>query len=167
MLRLDFGFEAVPAAVAAERSINFGPSNGPFVVGLRTRDGCYPMADHISTGAAGEQLACQWLERKGLTIVHRNWRHGRDELDIVARDGRFLVVVEVKTRGSDRWLDPELAVDRAKQHKLLRAANALVHTLPDDLELRFDIVAITHTLQGPEVLHIPNAFYPILNEQAH
>jgi len=102
-----------------------------------------------------------------MAILHRNWRHGRDELDIVARDGRFLVVVEVKTRGSDRWADPEGAVDRAKQRKLLRAAAELLHSLPEDLELRFDIVAITHTSQGPEVLHIPNAFYPILDEQTH
>lgn len=123
------------------------------------------MAEHLSTGAAGEQLACQWLEREGFAILHRNWRHGRDELDIVARDGRFLVVVEVKTRGSDRWSDPELAVDRAKQRRSIRAANALLETTPEDLELRFDVVAITHTSQGPEVLHIPNAFYPTLDEQ--
>ncbi|MFT3884640.1 MAG: YraN family protein [Flavobacteriales bacterium] len=123
------------------------------------------MAEHLQTGAAGEQLACQWLERKGLRILHRNWRHGRDELDIVARDGRFLVVVEVKTRGSDRWNDPERAVDRAKRRKLTRAANALLGTIDEDIELRFDVIAITHTTRGPEVLHIPNAFYPTLNEQ--
>lgn len=125
------------------------------------------MAEHILTGAAGEQLACQWLERNGFHILHRNWRQGRGELDIVARDGRFLVVVEVKTRGSGRWADPEQAVDPAKQRILMRTANALLLTVPEDLELRFDIIAITHTLQGPEVLHIPNAFYPTLDEQTH
>ena len=65
------------------------------------------MADHNRTGEQGEQLACQWLEAKGFSILHRNWRHGRDEIDIVARDGDFLVVVEVKTRNTARWGDPE------------------------------------------------------------
>lgn len=125
------------------------------------------MIEPISTGPAGEQLACQWLQERGWQVLHRNWRQGRGELDIVARDGRFLVVVEVKTRGSDRWQHPELAVDRAKQRTLMRTANALLDTVPEDLELRFDIIAITHTPQGPEVLHIPNAFYPTLDEQAH
>jgi putative endonuclease len=118
------------------------------------------MAEHNRTGAKGEQLACEWLQAKGLAILHRNWRHGRGEIDIVARDGDFLVVVEVKTRGSDRWGDPELAVGPAKRRQLIRAADELVRTFAEDLEVRFDLISITHTPQGPEILHIPNAFYP-------
>lgn len=123
------------------------------------------MAEHLLTGAAGEQLACQWLLEHGFAIVHRNWRHGQDEIDIVARQGRFLVVVEVKTLTSDRWGDPEDAVDSRKQMKLMRAADGLIEQTPEDLELRFDVIAITHTPQGPEILHIPDAFYPTLDEQ--
>lgn len=123
------------------------------------------MAEHLETGAEGEQLACHWLEARGWTLLHRNWRHGHDELDIVARDGRFLVVVEVKTQRNDQWKDPEQAVDRAKQRKLMRAAEALLHSLPDDLELRFDIIAITLRPEGPRILHIPDAFYPTLHER--
>ena len=120
------------------------------------------MADHNRTGEQGEQLACQWLEAKGFSILHRNWRHGRDEIDIVARDGDFLVVVEVKTRNTARWGDPELSVGPAKRSHLMRAATELVHTIPEELELRFDAVSITHTPAGPEALHIPDAFYPTL-----
>jgi putative endonuclease len=122
------------------------------------------MADHLRTGAAGEQLACQWLERHGFVVLHRNWRHGHDEIDVVARHGRFLVVVEVKTLSSDRWADPEHAVDQRKQARLLRAADALLHTTEEDLDLRFDVIAITHQPNGPEILHIPDAFYPTLHE---
>ena len=125
------------------------------------------MAEHLRTGAAGEQLACQWLEGHGFTVLHRNWRHGRDEIDIVAREGRFLVVVEVKTLTSARWGDPEDAVDHRKQMKLMRAADGLIEQTPEDLELRFDVIAITHTPQGPEIFHIPDAFYPTLDEQTH
>ena len=125
------------------------------------------MAEHLRTGAAGEQLACQWLLDHGFTLLHRNWRHGRDEIDIVAREGRFLVVVEVKTLTSSRWGDPEDAVDQRKRMKLMRAADGLIEQTEEDLELRFDVIAITHTPQGPEILHIPDAFYPTLDEQTH
>ncbi len=123
------------------------------------------MTEHLLTGAAGEQLACQWLLEHGFTILHRNWRHGHDELDIVAREGAFLVVVEVKTVSSDRWGHPEDAVDENKQRKLMRAADELIEQTPEDLELRFDVIAITHTPHGPQILHIPDAFYPTLDEK--
>jgi putative endonuclease len=126
----------------------------------------FTRTEHLRTGATGEELAARWLENNGLEVLHRNWRHGRNEIDIVARDGRFLVVVEVKTRSSDRWGHPELAVDNAKQRKLMSAADALVHSIEEDLELRFDVLSITFTDAGPEFFHIPNAFYPTLNEQA-
>ena len=125
------------------------------------------MAEHLRTGAAGEQLACQWLLDHGFTVLHRNWRHGRDEIDIVAREGRFLVVVEVKTLTSSRWGDPEDAVDQRKQMKLMRAADELIEQTEEDLELRFDVIAITHTPHGPDILHIPDAFYPTLDEQTN
>lgn len=123
------------------------------------------MAKHLDTGTHGEQLACQWLEARGFQVLHRNWRHGRDELDIVAREGAMLVVVEVKTVHSDQWKDPEQAVDRAKQRKLMRCTEALLDTFPDDPEVRFDVIAITLRPDGPRILHIPNAFYPTLHER--
>jgi putative endonuclease len=122
------------------------------------------MAEHLRTGALGEQLACQHLERKGLVILHRNWRHGHDELDIVARDGRFVVVVEVKTRSTDRFGHPEEAVGPAKARKLLRAADAFIAATGTDLELRFDVVSVTLGPAEPAILHIPDAFYPTLDE---
>ena len=61
------------------------------------------MDTHLRKGARGEQAACRYLENKGWSILARNWRVGRDELDIVARDGDVLVVVEVKTRASEEY----------------------------------------------------------------
>jgi putative endonuclease len=122
------------------------------------------MAEHLRTGAQGEQLACQYLERKGFAILHRNWRNGRNELDIVAQDGRFLVVVEVKTRSTDHHGFPEESVDGAKARRLMRAADDLLAELGSDLELRFDVVSITLSTPEPAIFHIPDAFYPTLDE---
>ena len=60
------------------------------------------MAEHLETGADGEQLACRYLEGKGYRILERNWRSGQNELDIIATNKQFLVIVEVKTRRSSR-----------------------------------------------------------------
>ncbi len=120
------------------------------------------MAEHNRTGAEGERLAQQWLEANGFTVLHRNWRHGRAEIDIVAREGRFLVVVEVKTRASGQWGEPELAVNRAKRKQLIRAADELVRLQAEDLEVRFDIISIVNSAEGQEIVHIPNAFYATL-----
>jgi putative endonuclease len=118
------------------------------------------MAEHNHTGQWGEQVACQWLESNGFTILHRNWRHGRDEIDIVALDRGFVVVVEVKARRTAFWGNPEQAVGPAKRRNLMRAATELLHSTPGDLELRFDVVSITGTATQPEIFHIPDAFYP-------
>ena len=139
--------------------VNFDPPTRAALSGLRTALRWDEMAEHNKTGTEGEQLACQWLEAHGFRILHRNWRHGRHEIDIVARQGSLLVVVEVKTRGSARWGDPELAVGPAKCRRLMQAGEELVQGMPDDPELRFDVLSITHTPSGPEFLHIPDAFY--------
>lgn len=127
------------------------------------------MAEHIGLGARGEQLACQHLEGLGFTILHRNWRHERDELDIVARQGDELVVVEVKTRATLRHGDPEEAVGILKQRRLVRAAEAYADAFGLDLDTRFDIVSVVidpHTHTALEIFHIPEAFYPAPEDEA-
>lgn len=125
------------------------------------------MAEHIELGAAGEQVACRWLQERGFTLLHRNWRHGRDELDVVARHGAQLVVVEVKTRSSQRHGHPEEAVTPAKQRKLYRAATAYLETFALDLDLRFDILSVVLRPDGShDVFHIPEAFYPTIEDEA-
>jgi putative endonuclease len=137
---------------------NFSPCNGWFSIELRTDPCSGNMAEHLQTGAAGEQLACQYLADLGFTLLHRNWRHGRDELDIVARDGKELVVVEVKTRSNSDYGDPEDAVGPAKQRKMFRAAEAYLDVHDLDLDLRFDIVSITMDGGRPNIRHIAEAF---------
>lgn len=126
------------------------------------------MAEHNLTGTQGEQLACRFLEEQGYEVLERNWRQGRYELDIVARKGPELVVVEVKTRSSDQHGQPAEAVRKGKRGKLVQGANAYVQATGCDLILRFDIISIIlHPTGKPYIHHIPDAFYPTLHERPY
>lgn len=118
-------------------------------------------APHIELGKQGEELAAQHLIQKGYEILHRNWRNGRSEVDIIARVGNDWVFVEVKTRETDYFGYPEEAVDKAKQKQLQKAANAFVEQYPVQGDIRFDIVAIVLNGQQQEIYHIEDAFWPM------
>ena len=111
-------------------------------------------------GARGEDLAHRFLQKRGYTIVARNWRaeDGSGELDLVAWDGPTLVVVEVKTRASADFGLPEDAVDSAKRSNLSRTAARYLREADIPLsQLRFDIVSIVLKAR-PEIDHIRDAF---------
>lgn len=117
------------------------------------------MAEHNERGKFGEEEARQYLASKGFAILETNWAYGKEEVDLIAQDGDFLVFVEVKTRASDRHGRPEEFVGRQKQRHLIRAANAFVERKDLFLEIRFDIIAVT---LYPElrIEHLRDAFYP-------
>jgi putative endonuclease len=99
--------------------------------------------DRTEVGKRGEDAAAAYLERIGLTVEARNWRCPAGEIDIVAREGSALVLVEVKTRRSERAGTPEEAVSPTKQRKLVRLANAYIQAMGSAAEqVRFDVVAI-------------------------
>ncbi len=104
-------------------------------------------------GRHGEQLAAEYLTRRGLTILARNWRCGAGELDIIARDGPALVVVEVKTRRTAAYGSPLDAVGPRKVRRLRELAlrwldEQQVHAP----EIRFDVVGIVQPPEGRPVL---------------
>ncbi len=120
------------------------------------------MAEHNDRGRWGEQMAAEYLEQGGFRILHRNWRDGHRDLDIVAIDADQLVVVEVKTRKTDDIMAPELAVDSRKMHNLGLAAMKYVTYYGIEMPLRFDIVTVTGTAGGEcNINHIENAFNPM------
>ncbi|MBT3647954.1 MAG: YraN family protein [Flavobacteriales bacterium] len=100
------------------------------------------MADHNDLGDLGEDLAVSHLMKSGYSILDRNWRYGREEIDIIALKDNDLAIVEVKTRASDYFGNPEEFVSRKKQAHLIRAANAYVQRNDLDVEVRFDVVGI-------------------------
>ncbi|MDK2910215.1 MAG: putative endonuclease [Bacteroidales bacterium] len=120
------------------------------------------MAEHNELGKTGEELAAAFLKEKGYRILTTNWRFGKDEIDLIARDGEELVIVEVKTRKSNYFGEPEAFVSKQKQKALIRCANQYIRQHAFDGDTRFDIVAILITPQGNEIHHIQRAFFPTL-----
>ena len=120
------------------------------------------MAEHNDIGKAGEVLAQKHLKEKGYTILETNWRHGKDEIDIIATDGKFLIIAEVKTRQSNRLGEPEISVTRDKQRFLVRAADAYIQRHNIGMETRFDIVSVLLKNEIATINQIVDAFYPTL-----
>lgn len=112
--------------------------------------------NRTETGRQKEQQAAEFLQKKGYTILVRNFRTRFAEIDIVAKDGSTLVFVEVRSRAYDSLVRPEESIDRKKQKKLTMAASAFLSGCREDFDaVRFDVVAIS----GDEVVHIQNAFW--------
>jgi len=120
------------------------------------------MADHNETGIKGEELAEKFLINAGYKILERNWHFGKNEIDIIAMDGKFLVIVEVKTRRTTNFGEPEEFVNRAKQRSLIKAANGYIMIKDLDVETRFDIVSVLYNGNSYTVKQIEDAFYPIV-----
>lgn len=120
------------------------------------------MADHNETGDKGEELAEKYLISQGYEILERNWHFGKNEIDIIAIDGKFIVFVEVKTRRSADFGEPEEFVTRAKQRAIIKAANGYIMKKDIDLEARFDIASVLYHGSSYTVKQIKDAFYPTL-----
>ena len=118
------------------------------------------MAKHNELGKRGEEMAIQYLTEKGYEILERNWRNIHKEIDIIAKNGECLVIVEVKARQSDEYGDPDNAVTRQKQWRLISAANAYVFQNKLDIDTRFDIISIVFHDDEPIIEHIEDAFLP-------
>ena len=118
------------------------------------------MAAHIDFGKQGEEIAVKYLMDKGYEILERNWRNRHKEIDIIAKDGNELVVVEVKTRKNNDYGDPDFAVNKQKQRLLISAANSYIYRNNLDLDTRFDIISIIIKDGNPVIDHIEDAFLP-------
>ena len=118
------------------------------------------MAAHNEFGKQGEELAAQYLINKGYEILERNWRNIHKEIDIIAKDGKDLVIVEVKTRQTDEYGEPDVAVTKKKQRMLISAANAYIFKNRLDVETRFDVISIVFKDGEPVIEHIEDAFLP-------
>jgi putative endonuclease len=120
------------------------------------------MAANHETGKAGENIASEYLKKKGYDVLETNWRKGPLEIDLIARKDNMVVVAEVKTRHTNLFGEPEEFVSRLKQKNLIRAANLYVIEKNIYDEIRFDIISIILQGETNRIHHIEDAFYPTL-----
>lgn len=120
------------------------------------------MAEHNILGEKGEQIAVDFLIKKGHRILERNWRFQKAELDVVSVYENYLVITEVKTRSSNAFENPKEAVTISKQKHIIRATDAFIQQKNIDLECRFDIISVLLVNEKQTIEHIEDAFYPTL-----
>ena len=113
-------------------------------------------------GEMAEGLAQQHLVELGYEILDTNWYHGHLEIDIVAKDGDELVIVEVKARTGIRYEHPSEAVTNTKIKRIVEAADAYLIEKELDVETRFDVITVIFVDKKFELEHFKDAFYPTM-----
>lgn len=115
--------------------------------------------ERLSLGAQGEEIAVRFLSKQRFRILERNYTTPLGEIDIIARQGRNLVFIEVKTRRSQAFGSPAEAVGPRKQNQIVKAAKwYLASGHGRGLQPRFDVVSILMQGKTPELEHFPAAF---------
>lgn len=118
------------------------------------------MATHNELGKIGEEIAAQYLLKNGYKILRRNFYFDKAEIDIIAqKEDDTVVIVEVKTRNSSFFGDPQDFVTKNKIKLLVKAANEYIISNNLNVEVRFDIIAILKNQKTEQLQHFKNAFY--------
>jgi putative endonuclease len=116
------------------------------------------MAQHNELGKRGEEMAVAHLLATGYEIVARNFIFQKAEVDIIARKDNILAVIEVKTRSTPDFGDPQEFVKKKQIKQLVKAIDHFVNEHKLDVEVRFDIIAIIKNKAGTRLEHIEDAF---------
>ena len=116
------------------------------------------MATHNDLGDKGEQIAIDYLIKNGYKIVERNYRYLKAEVDIIAQKETVLAIVEVKTRSSDYFGNPQDFVNQKKIKLLVSAIDFYVNENDLDVNVRFDIIAILKNKSTFKIEHLEDAF---------
>jgi putative endonuclease len=115
-------------------------------------------------GSYTEHIAFKFLVSLGYDIHAVNWRRSKAEIDIIAQHGKTLVFVEVKSRSSDDFGDPALAVSKRKQKLLVSAATLYMDEIKYDRDFRFDIITVIgYNESSLSIEHYKDAFFPGLD----
>ena len=116
------------------------------------------MAQHNDLGKKGEQLAVDFLQQKGFTILERNYRFQKAEVDIIIQKENLICAVEVKTRSTPEFGNPQDFVKPKQIQQLVKVMDFYINENNLDVELRFDIVAIIKNKFGTQIEHLEDAF---------
>ncbi|QDP85307.1 endonuclease [Chryseobacterium sp. SNU WT5] len=117
------------------------------------------MAEHNDFGKVAEELATSFLEGKKYKILVKNFRYQKAEIDIIASFNNQIIIVEVKARGTDLFMEPQEAVTKTKIKSLVKAADYFMENNNLDQEVRFDIIAVLPDHTGKlQITHLEDAF---------
>lgn len=118
------------------------------------------MAYHNELGKQGEKMAVAYLAKNGYDILEQNYYFDKAEIDIIAQKNKeTIVVLEVKTRNSNFFGNPQDFVSPSKIKLLVKAANEYIISKNLDVEVRFDIIAVIKNKREEKIEHFENAFY--------
>lgn len=117
------------------------------------------MAGHNELGKLGEELAVDFLQKNGYTILQTNWVFQKAEIDIIAQKAERLAIVEVKTRSSSDFGLAQEFVKPKKIQLLVKAVNEYIIQNDLDVEARFDIISIHKVGKNFNIEHLEDAFY--------
>ncbi len=118
------------------------------------------MAEHNDFGVLGENLAKDYLVGKGYQILKERYKYSNAEIDLIAEFDKQIIFVEVKSRKSNLYGNPEVFVNKEKRRNLKKAARAYLEKSTHVGEVRFDIISIVHTNgQLQELKHFEDAFF--------
>lgn len=117
------------------------------------------MAEHNELGKLGEELAVAYLQKHDYEILETNWTFQKAEIDIIAKKGNILAIVEVKTRSGIDFGLPQDFVKPKKIQLLTKAVNEYVITNDLDVTVRFDIIALHKKDNEFIIEHLEDAFF--------
>ena len=117
------------------------------------------VAKHNELGHKGEQLAVEFLTKKGYAIIKQNFRFDRAEVDIIALKDDMLVVVEVKARNTNEFGNPQDFLKPKQINRIIKAVDHYITLNALTYEVRFDIIAILKDESEYKIEHLKNAFY--------
>lgn len=109
-------------------------------------------------GSKGEEIAADYLKKKGYSILYRNYKTPYGEADIITKDNDTVVFVEVKTRSNVSFGQPFEAVNFKKQERLKRIALFYMKNINRQIKIRFDVISISSEDGRDKIEHIKEAF---------
>ena len=116
------------------------------------------MAQHYDLGKKGEKLALDYLVANGYQVLEQNYTYLKAEVDIIVFKENILIAVEVKTRSSDYFGDPQDFIHPKKIKRLVLAIDHYVSEKDLDVSVRFDIIAIVKQKKAFQIEHLKDAF---------
>ena len=116
------------------------------------------MADHNELGKEGEQFAIEYLQKNGYLILEKNYRFLKAEVDVIAEKENTIIAIEVKTRSTDYFGDPQDFINQKKIKLMVSAMDNYVVDRDLDVEVQFDIIAIIKQKSVFQIEHLKDAF---------